>query len=441
MTADTLAPSTQRRQLTAALERLPEHIARLSWDADRLRRHQEAALRRLLRVAVDASPFHARRLAGVELESVTLDDLAFLPVMTKAGMMAELDDVFTDRRLTRTVVEEHLARLGRSAEYLFDEHLVLASGGSSGERGVFVYGFDAFVDYALSIARSAMARLVASGATATAAFVAAPSTVHATGAVAAVLGPGGPVEITPLSAAAPLPDLVAALGDLQPSLLMGYPSVLARLAAEQQAGRLRIAPVSVLATSEPLTPATRARITDAFGVPPTDSFGSTEGLCGVSAPGEEAIVFASDTCIAEVEDGRVLVTNLVNPVQPLIRYELTDHVTVLPPDPSHGHLRGVVVGRNDPPFRYGDVEVHPSAVRAALLAFPDVFEHQVRQTIAGVDVDVVATPGVDLTRVRDRLRAALVAAGLPEPHIGVRTVDAVPRSALSGKPQRFVPLA
>ena len=39
-----------------------------------------------------------RRLAGIDLAAVDPGDLALLPVMTKAEMMNELDDVFTDRR-------------------------------------------------------------------------------------------------------------------------------------------------------------------------------------------------------------------------------------------------------------------------------------------------------------------------------------------------------
>jgi phenylacetate-coenzyme A ligase PaaK-like adenylate-forming protein len=67
-----------------------------------------------------------------------------------------------------------------------------------------------------------------------------------------------------------------------------------------------------------------------------NAFGSTEGLVGVSAPDDEVLSFAEDGCIAELVDAegrpvplgtpsaKVLVTNLENPVQPLIRYEIGD---------------------------------------------------------------------------------------------------------------------
>ena len=91
--------------------------------------------------------------------------------------------------------------------------------------------------------------------------------------------------------------------------------------------------------AEAVSPAERIAIGEAFGVPVIDLFVSTEGLVGHSEPGHPVLTFASDTCLAECvdDDGRpvppgvasakVLLTNLHNLTQPLIRYELTDRFT------------------------------------------------------------------------------------------------------------------
>ena len=84
------------------------------------------------------SPFHARRLAGIDPAEVDPTDLRALPVMTKAQMMDELDDVLTDRRLTRADVEETLAATGDESLVLHEDFIAFTSGGSSGVRGVFV---------------------------------------------------------------------------------------------------------------------------------------------------------------------------------------------------------------------------------------------------------------------------------------------------------------
>ena len=97
------------------------------------------------------------------------------------------------------------------------------------------------------------------------------------------------------------------------------------------------------------------------------------------------LTFASDTCLAEctddegrpVPDGvassKVLVTNLHNLTQPIIRYELTDRFT--PAGTSEGGaLRASVEGRSDDLFRYAEASVHPFVIGAPLLHAPAVRE-------------------------------------------------------------------
>ena len=84
---------------------------------------QTPAVRRLLRTAIDRSPFHARRLGRLvgDIEAFELADLHHLPVMSKAEMMEHFDDLTTDRRLTRAVVDAFVARGGDEPEALFGE--------------------------------------------------------------------------------------------------------------------------------------------------------------------------------------------------------------------------------------------------------------------------------------------------------------------------------
>ena len=83
-------------------------IERLGWSAPQLEELQRTRLRALLARAIERSPFHAARLAGVEASRFELADLARLPVMTKVQLMENFDDVVTDRRLTRDLVDRHI---------------------------------------------------------------------------------------------------------------------------------------------------------------------------------------------------------------------------------------------------------------------------------------------------------------------------------------------
>jgi phenylacetate-coenzyme A ligase PaaK-like adenylate-forming protein len=143
-----------------------------------------------------------------------------------------------------------------------------------------------------------------------------------------------------LSVADPLPHLVEALNACQPQVLAGYPSIVHLLAGEQLAGRLQIAPRIVTTSSELRTAEVAERIERAFGVRPFDLYGTTEGLWGMECEHHDGIHLFEDFCIAEnvdadgrpVPDGepgaRLLVTNLHNRTLPMIRFEVSDVVTL-----------------------------------------------------------------------------------------------------------------
>jgi phenylacetate-coenzyme A ligase PaaK-like adenylate-forming protein len=250
----------------------------------------------------------------------------------------------------------------------------------------------------------------------------------------------------------PLAESVARLEALQPAVLAGYPSALARLAREQRAGRLRIAPRAVTTSSETLLPEWRAAIADAFGAPVVDMFGSTEGLVGTSEPDDAVIDFNSDVCIVELVDergepvpdgtpsARILLTNLANRAQPLIRYEITDRFVRAPAAQDHGHLRARVEGRADDVLRWGETEVHPLVIRSVLVKTPAAQDYQVRQTPAGIELAVLASEPLDLDGLRRELGSALAAAGLRSAEVVTRSVRAFERNPETGKLRRFIPL-
>jgi phenylacetate-CoA ligase len=447
--------SLQARMSAELAWRLGQYTQRLGWDAGQLASYQRDRLRVLVAHAAEHSPFHARRLRGLDLERLELTDLARLPVMTKSQMMAEFDDVVTDRRLTRRLAERHLAASARQPGLLLDQYVCLASGGSSGLRGIFVQALGEFADFVASAVRPGYARALAAGGPPPGGLVlgivAAASPVHSSGFGAAVAA-APPVTLIPAPATLPLPEIIARLNAAAPPALLGYASKLAELAREQLAGRLRIAPRSVTSVAELLTPADRAIIERAFAVPVIDAFVSTEGLAGHSEPGGSVLRFASDMCLAEPADeagnpvpagvpsAKVLVTNLHNLTQPLIRYELTDRFTRLEGTPAVGWLHASIDGRADEVFRYGTVAVHPHVIRGALAGEAMVCEYQVRQARNGIEVACVTGGDLDAAALATRLQHALGQAGLPGPQVSITLAGAITRDAKTGKVRRFIPL-
>jgi len=455
MTTTTTYLEALRARVGAALDaRLPAYLERLQWPADRLASHQRDRLRALLRHAIERSPFHARRLGPLAaLDHFELSDLATLPTMGKADMMAAFDEVVTDRRLSLAGIQHHIAESSNQPKLLFDDYVCLASGGSSGLRGIFVQRLGEFADLAASVMRPAVARRIAAGSSGDGVVIGAvlaASPVHASGFATATAS--GPVRFVSVPATLPIAEAVDRLNGLQPLSLMGYPTKLTQLAREQMLGRLAIAPRSVTSTSEQLTAEDRATITTAFGVPVIDMFASTEGLVGHSDPGGSVLTFATDMCIVELVDAenrpladgtasaKVLVTNLYNFTQPLIRYELTDRFVRYPTLPGSGHLRAEVDGRADDVFSYDGVEVHPVVIATAMVKTPRVLEYQVRQTDRGLDVAVVTDGPVELVRLAEAIEDGLRRAGLASPLAIVREVASIPRHPQTGKTRRFIPL-
>jgi phenylacetate-CoA ligase len=469
MTSDLLAPPDSggpalgelRGRIQAdILAGLPGHFRRMNLDPGQLRDWQRSRLRRLLAAAIACSPFHARRLHGVDPERFELADLPRLPVMTKTQMMDHFDGLISGQALTREAAERALAATGGQPRPLPGGYLCMATGGSSGQRGVFAYDRAGVAECVSLIFRTRLAALgLASGAgpvhlpPVTFAMVGAASAVHGTAFIPAMLA-GTPVRFARVPVTLPVTEIVNRLNQVQADGLFGYPSMLARLAIEQQAGRLRITPRLVNCTAETLQPEFRAAIRQAFGAPVFNTFASTEGLIGSSGPDDPAITLATDSCIVELVDAadqpvpdgtpsaKVLVTNLFNHLQPLIRYELNDSFTAQPPAAAHGCLRVTVQGRADDILRYGRAEIHPLALRSILLTHPDVLDYQVRQTARGLHVHVLqqrtASPP-SLVGLHGHLRAALSRAGVADPEVTLTAVTALPRNPDTGKLRRVIP--
>jgi len=435
---------------------MPPHIAQLGWDAGRLAAYQRDRLRALLARAIARSPFHAARLRGVDPDRFELADLARLPVMTKAEMMADFDAIPTDRRLTRDLVERHLAQVVTDPSLLLGGYVGLVSGGTTGQRGLFVQAVGEYAQFVASVMRRPMAAaLAAPGGLPpeglVIGIVGAGSAVHSSG-LAAVTATGPPIRLVPAPASLPAAEIVAQLNAAQPPSLLAYATKLPELAREQRAGRLRLRLQSVISMSESITPAERVAVAEAFGVPVTDMFVSTEGLVGHSEPGGTVLTFASDTCLAEcvddqgrpVPDGvpsaKVLVTNLHNLTQPLIRYELTDRFTPAGTSPG-GALRASVEGRADDVFRYPEASVHPFVLGAPLLHAHAVREYQIRQTERGADIAAVIDGDFDPAAAAAAVERCLRQAGVDRPLVGFRRVAALDRDPMTSKIRRFVPLS
>jgi len=448
----------RRQHYAEAMARVPGMVDRLSWPAERLATHRRTQLQQLVQVAVEGSPWHRKRLRYIDPDALAAGDVAALPTMTKADLMEYFNEVVTDERLRLDVVDAHLDSEQLAAgSYLLDRYTAIASGGSTGRRGVFVYGWDGWTVLWVGLFRYLFRAMRTDpeliGAPPLMANVTASHPTHATAAFNRTFtGPHMTALRFPVTL--PVEDIVAGLNETQPTFLHAYPSALHLLAAEARAGRLRIAPKRVISSSEPLLPEIRTAAEEAWGVRLGNWWGASEGGAIGTTCDEGVVHLSEDLVIVEPVDennqpvpagersAKILLTNLFNHTLPLIRYEVTDEVMVLPEPCRCGSAHRCVAdieGRLDDTFVYGSRVVHPHVFRSALGRRSDIVEYQVRQTAQGAAVALRCAGPVDLDHLRGDLVDALTRLGVAAPEVTLEVVGALERQVV-GKLKRFVPL-
>jgi phenylacetate-CoA ligase len=459
MPTDAATPyeATRRRQIADMLARVPGHLERLAWPPERLREERVARLRTLLATATHRSSWHRERLGDVDPTAVDEDVLSTLPVMSKDDLMTHFDAIVTDPRVTLERVNAHIGALDTDAYFLGDLHAV-ASGGSSGVRAAFVWGWDAWAEVQLALLRRQISDRLADPKLATtppiSMFVGAQRAAHFTSALAQTFATDA-IQVHRFPVTLPIDGIVAGLNEVRGDGLATYPSMLATLVAEARAGRLRIAPCRIVTMAEPLFPEIRAAAEATWNAPIANLWGTSEA--GITAMGcfrGSGMHVSDDQVIIEpvdadgrpvppgVRSAKIYVTNLINPLLPLIRYEITDEVTVLDEPCACGSAFTRVAdiqGRNDDVFVYATgIAIHPHVFRSRLAQEATVSEYQVRQTLNGADVLLRTSGAVDLDRLVHDLASALTEVGCEHPTVTARRVDHLARLE-TGKLKRFLP--
>ena len=414
------------------------------WPAERMREHQAQAVDELVRHAVARSPFYRDRYAGLVGDRRV--ELAALPPLDKATLMANLDGALCEPRLRGVDLRAHAG----DARPLLGDYHVMTSSGSTGTPSLYVYSRADWTGIlALFLRYSEMAGLRPRIPRVRIAAIGAPTVASMTRRTAHAVDVGLH-RVLALSAADPLPHLVDRLNRFQPQVINAYASTAALLADERLAGRLRVAPRLVSTTSELRTAEMGERIERAFGAPPHDLFGSSEGLWGFDCEHHRGIHLFEDWCVVEnvdadgrsVPDGepgeRVLVTNLFNRTLPLIRFELSDVVAVdRGPCPCGRTLARVsaIRGRSADVLRLAgaggrSVPVHPSRF-GAVAAHPAVRELQIVQRGELIVLRLALREGAD-PAAPGRLTAAMVQslseAGVERPSVEAEVVPALERT-------------
>ena len=434
---------------------------------------QQRLLRPLLKHAVINSEFYHDLYKGIDTANCQLTDL---PVVTKSVMMDNYDRFVTDKRLKLHEIQNWMRDKKNDGKKYLGEYIPIATSGSSGVAALIVYHLKAIeLVQANLFARSSliskkmtlydflkMVALQLLGKKIRIAAVCVPR-----GSVYVILKTLPPLhrlfgKIRIISSLISTHQIVKELNEFQPDILISYSFIIALLAQEQLAGRLNIhlnhPTSSVSGGGEPVTEHTMKLTEMAWNRKLHNIYASSECyIMATSCHEFDRLHVMSNLCMLEVVDHaynpvpqgqygeKLLLTNLFNFVQPIIRYEIEDVIgyankscecgSSLPAlMPVRGRITEFIYFEKP---QGGYERVHPFTFIIPLYYMHDLRQYQIVQTTRN-ELTFYYVPRNDDVHIEQQLaqtlEEALTQAGLDRlVKLNLKRVESISRDKQSGK--------
>ena len=327
----------EAKRLVAEGGRLP--------DAER-RQLQQQRLRELVVYVREHSPYFARHYADVPADFRLSD----LPPTEKPTLLANYDDWVTDRRIHLADVLEYVNRdASKDQSRFLGDYTALRTSGSTGNPLPMVRD-----DYHNKIHGQLIGQRLLEGANADAMDISKhrrASVIHLSNGASSygaflrmkAAHPECADNLLGISVLESVDSIVEKLNDFQPETMAGYPSMMVRLAVEQLQGRLHLSLKHLATSAEMLSEENFHLLREAFQCPVANNYCMTEGGEIAMTHNCPHLHINDDWVIVEPidKDGNlitdpdqwsdaILVTDLSNFVQPIIRYRVGDVVRVRP---------------------------------------------------------------------------------------------------------------
>lgn len=330
---------------------MSDSLLRLALDSRRAKRQGRDGLEqrrksRLIELVAHVrqhSPYYRELYKDVPL-SVT--SATQLPITRKSDLMARFDDWATDREITIAKARLFADDPARVGERFLGKYTLATTSGTTGTRGIFVLD-----DRTMKVTNAMALRMLTSWLSAgdvgkILARGRRLAMINALGghfaSAVAVARFRGRRSVRAFPVDMPRSQMVEHLNDFQPAVVAVYAGTAAALASEQKAGRLRIRPVLVVLSAEGLPLPEYKRIADTLQARVRHSYAATEcpflsyscehDWLHVNADWLELEPVDADyqPTPAGQQSHTVLITNLANRVQPILRYDLGDRILLKP---------------------------------------------------------------------------------------------------------------
>ncbi len=340
---------------------------------------QERKLRELLIYSYNHSKYYHKMFekAGINQENIVRMPLSSFPTMDKVQLLKNFDTIVTvsdlkQEELRRFDLEETTDRRPFKGKY----HVVHSSG-STGKPSYFIYDESAWNTMLLGIIRAALwnmsmpqiLKLLFKGVRIV--YIAATDGRYG-GAMAVGDGIDGiHAHSLYLDIKTPLSKWIRQINEFRPNVIIGYPSAIKILGELIEKGDIQLNIFRVISCGEPLGASLRHYLEKIFQAEVINFYGASESLAlGVESNSKEGMILFDDMNVIEVHKGNMYLTCLYNFAQPLIRYRLTDSLTLQKADSKSicPFTRAVgLLGRNEDILWFDDGNgnrefLHPLAI-------------------------------------------------------------------------------
>lgn len=301
------------------------HLSQQEYDAFCLKK-----LHKLIHFTLSHSPFYQKlyKEHGInekDVDQLTIDDL---PVTNKKLLMENFDAVVTDHEIKIKNVKDRIFLEPEKFKTPFlEKYYLLRTSGSAGEPAMFVYTKE-HLDYA---SRAAMIRsedfipnLLSKKRIA---FCGMSGYYLGAIGVSSLQNPLVDSRIIPCFPS--LEKFISELEAFQPNYIVSYSSIANLIAEESLKGHLKINPLVIKCSADPLYPSYRKTIKKAFPlVKIENNYTSTEfGLMGKQSDQDLHFINHRDLCW--IDEKSHTFTNMYNTTFPTIKYKNEDSFKIV----------------------------------------------------------------------------------------------------------------
>lgn len=426
---------------------------------ERMKRREER-LHALVDYARKHSPYLAEKYKKLP-DRYTIFDL---PVTEKFEITEHFDDYVTDAKIRLPQVEAYVEREASDGRLFLDQYTVLHTSGTTGKPLYMVRddhrnklhgqligqrllkGLEPDI---LDHTKHKLAAVIFAehGASSYESFLRQQASV-----------PGYEDQMLAVNVLEDIEAIVRKLNEFQPAVLSGYGSVLMLLALEKQKGNLDISVKVIANSAETLSRENNLFIENVFGCPVKNNYCMTEGgEIAMTQDGPDMLLNEDFVIIEPVDENRnpvtdpsqwsqgILVTDLTNYVQPIIRYYVDDSVKVEQIADDETRLPIFQIhGRSNAVFELCGKPFSSAGIDAITALYPGILDYQFTQIADdALQVRALTVNSVDrektLAGLRDELEHYFKAHSCPNAKVSY-SAELPIKKRQGGKTPRYMDL-